>query len=339
MVYILMDSCVWLDLAKDDKKKSLLDVIHALKENKKIELIIPQIVRDEFNKNKDRVAEEGVRSLKAAIRRAGDAIHLVGNPRKKKSVFGELRDVELKVARMGESALESLNLVEDLFTKETIIPTSSTSLVKAAQRGVEKKAPFHRSKNSTSDAVLIESYGECIEQHNKPKDRFLFITHNKNDFSDPKDDRLPHADLASFFSDNKSGYSINLAASLKKIAPRLVTRTMMEAEFEFIPRTYGEIRKAEDELEAKIWYDRHQQWLQNIQAGRHKIVETSEYKKDPSTTPRYIYEGARKAAQEFEQEFGREKLGPWTKFEWGMINGKLSALRWVIGEDWDNLHT
>ena len=26
-------------------------------------------------------------------------------------------------------------------------------------------------------------------------------------------------------------------------------------------------------------------------------------------------------------------------FEWGMWNGKLSTLRWVLGEDWDFLDT
>jgi hypothetical protein len=57
------------------------------------------------------------------------------------------------------------------------------------------------------------------------------------------------------------------------------------------------------------------------------------------TVQRNIWEGALAAAKRVEKEFGKENLGPWTDFEWGMINGKLSALNWVMGEEWDMLDT
>ena len=30
---------------------------------------------------------------------------------------------------------------------------------------------------------------------------------------------------------------------------------------------------------------------------------------------------------------------PQTDFEWGMVNGKLSAIRWMLGDEWDMLDT
>ena len=41
----------------------------------------------------------------------------------------------------------------------------------------------------------------------------------------------------------------------------------------------------------------------------------------------------------YSSRYGPEGLGPYDAFEWGMINGKLSALRWVLGDEWDMLDT
>jgi hypothetical protein len=63
--------------------------------------------------------------------------------------------------------------------------------------------------------------------------------------------------------------------------------------------------------------------------------------KDHATRPvqRDVWERALKAARRVEKKRGKKNLGPWSDLEWGMINGKLSALRWVLGDDWDMLDT
>ena len=73
-----------------------------------------------------------------------------------------------------------------------------------------------------------------------------------------------------------------------------------------------------------------------------KLIDDHEERgKDPFGLRIYrgVWEGAEKSARRVEQKYGLEELGPWDDFEWGMINGKLSALRWLLGDEWDMLDT
>ncbi len=88
-------------------------------------------------------------------------------------------------------------------------------------------------------------------------------------------------------------------------------------------RSLQEVQTAEQEFFDRVWYDRHQ--LLN--------------ERSRDDTPIEILEGAMKGAAEIEATYGKENLGPYEDFESGMINGKLSALRWVLGDDWDFLDT
>jgi len=83
-------------------------------------------------------------------------------------------------------------------------------------------------------------------------------------------------------------------------------------------RTRDDIGAAAEEFCDKVWYNRQQ-----LLYDRRQIRRT-----DGEDVARCI-----------EDKYGKANLGPYDDFEWGMINGKLSALRWVLGDEWDMLDT
>jgi hypothetical protein len=102
-------------------------------------------------------------------------------------------------------------------------------------------------------------------------------------------------------------------------------------EYNLLPhktRPITKIIEAEQEFMDVIWYDRKLVLQQNLREGKETI--TPEIKK-----------GMLAAMRVAEKKYGKKKLREYyhDDFGWGMINGKLSALRWVLGEDWDMLDT
>jgi hypothetical protein len=151
--------------------------------------------------------------------------------------------------------------------------------------------------------------------------------------------KLPHPDIANLFSARKSRYFIQLGEALSLVKSHITQGWLFEP-YEQQIRSVSDITDATDELITKIWYDRHQVSRQKIASGKEKIVDKLPdvpWPKRKNLIQRNIWEGALRSAAKVERRFGKDNLGPWSKFEWGMMNGKVSALRWVLGDEWDML--
>jgi len=334
---------VWLDLAKDYQQQTILTALEELIQQGDIELILPRTVVDEFARNKVRIIEESSRSLSSTLKRVKEVVEKFGDPRQKRIVLSQLNDVDHRLPTLGEAAVDTVSRIEKLFASTPIIEISDAVKLRAAQRAIDKRAPFHRQRNGIDDAILIEVYTDVVGAKATARSRFAFITHNTKDFSHPNaSNKLSHPDIAVCFSRVRSLYFITLGEALRRIKPKQFNNLMIELKWVEEPRRLTEIVEAIDEFVTKVWYNRHQVAREKIEEGIIKIVEKETFPiKNHETRPiqRDVWEGALKAAAKVEKRFGLENLGPWDDFEWGMLNGKLSALRWVLGDEWDMLDT
>ncbi len=88
-------------------------------------------------------------------------------------------------------------------------------------------------------------------------------------------------------------------------------------------RSVRQIIKVEDELYERLWY------------GRSGSVEFMRKRGDPENVIQQVIQ----AQREMEKKYGKESLMESVRDEWswGFLSGKVSAIRWVLGDDWDDL--
>lgn len=340
---LLIDTSVWLDLTKDPRHLPLLDVLFAMTEADEVDLILPQIILDEFARNRDRVMASSRASLSSHFKRVKDAIVQFAPEEGRNEVLKQLNEIDHRIATGGEAVNEAVDLIEKLFTTAEPISVSDSVKARAADRAIAKSAPFHRQMNSIGDAIIIETYIDALADRDGD-DVLAFVTHNIHDFSQKgADTRLPHPDLVDIFDETHSRYSTNLGALLNDYASDLIEEVTFDREYSQESRSLSELLEAEHKLMMQVWYNRKWNIIARVESGKEKRVPKEVWE---AATPEgrqamivdTIWDGMLASMRRTEEEFPGE-VGPWDDFEWGMINGKLSALRWVLGDEWDMLDT
>lgn len=335
MHLLMLDTCVWFELSSKKSDLPILATIEYLVEQESIKLLIPNLVKDEYERNKDRVANQTRQRLTQECKLVSDIVESFGGVNKQEAI-NVINDVKHRLPILSEANYMTIDRVEALFKNSLDVNVSDSAKIKAANRAILKYAPFHKSKNSMADAVLVETFDEFRRENLNEYESFRFVTLNHIDFSD-NDHRKSHPDLSDIFGQKSALFFITLNAALGDLVDPEEVEFEAGNGWEEETRGLFEILESMDELTDKIWYNRHCNRVHGIETGKITLI--------PDGTERYgndvihegIWAGALAAAKKVEEKF--EDTGPWDDFEWGMINGKLSALRWVLGDEWDNLDT
>lgn len=249
-----------------------------------------------------------------------------GDPRKKSTVLSQHNDVDYRLPTLGSAAVDTVGRIEKLFADTAVVEISDLVKLRAAQRAIEKRAPFHRQRNGIDDAVLIEVYADAVTAQAAPGSRFGFVTHNIKDFNHPNaNNKLPPPISRHVSRGVRPLYFISLGEALRRIRPEQLADLMIEQEWIEEPRRLPEILNSIDELTTKVWYNRHKNLAWSIQRGRHKLVTRAEWDAKWRRFRGYgqthaidtVWKGALKAAKKAERKLGKDNCGPWDDFEWG----------------------
>ncbi|WP_320196002.1 PIN domain-containing protein [Agrobacterium rosae] len=280
MIRLLIDTSVWLDLAKDYRHLPILDALLVMKNAGELDLILPKIIIEEFERNRERVIAESKRSLSSHFKLVREAMVKFAPEDGRNATLQQLNEVDHRIATGGEAVNDAMDMIETLFSSTAQIELTDVLKLRAADRAIKKVAPFHRQRNGIDDAILIETYIDAIAARQEPDDVFCFVTHNIHDFSERGGDtRLPHPDLAQLFDGSSSRYVTSLGPLLNEYAEDLLEEVRFDREYNHESQRLSDLLEAERMLTQQVWYNRKWVLIDRVEKERLKLVKKEEWDK------------------------------------------------------------
>jgi PIN domain len=147
----LIDTCVWLDVAKDYRHQQTLRALEQMIKADEVTLVVPRQTVDEFAYNKERIVRDSGKSLSSTFKRVKEAVRQLGHDEGKANALASLDDVDHRITILSDAVNDTVQKIEAIFGHAEITGTSEAVLLCAGRRALERKAPFHKEKNSIGE--------------------------------------------------------------------------------------------------------------------------------------------------------------------------------------------
>ena len=243
----MLDTCVWIDLAKAGNGEKLLNILERFIQEDEVSILLPETVQAEFLKNEDRIIKGELKAVTHHFKRVRELAFYHGDKEIKENFISGLNNLEHRIPIMGDIISYSIDRIHEIFSSAGTLNITEKIKLKAAERAIDKKAPFHLSKNSMGDSLIIETFREYKIQNQN--DRVFFITYNKNDFSLMHGDKnKPHEDLEEIFNSERSQYFIDVLAALREVNSTMLDELIYEYDWQPEIRGITEIWGMQKEL-------------------------------------------------------------------------------------------
>lgn len=233
MKYLLLDTNIYVDMIiTRDKAHNphLFENFLKLLNSDKIKLIVPSVIKTEtFRHINDEINNIGidVKNLSSNIKnlhwinKAEELDKFNKDLSKLKDGVKSLRTEFDKNSDSYEKHYKSL--FDKIFTNKNSITVNENMdiILKAKQREIHKKRPYHyrENKDSVADAIIAETLINIGDIIKLDKDDIIyFVSKNKKDFSEEKNENILHKDIMNDIKEKSVfkniEYRLNLSATL-----------------------------------------------------------------------------------------------------------------------------
>ena len=235
--YICLDTCTWIYLANGQEPVKFLDDIENLIKLDVVQIILPEIVRQEWDRNKVQAGSHLTKSF-LQIKNEISNVSTILDRIETKPLFSflsdddtidakvELTDISNKINTHKERLLakveNNIAKIEHIFSNSStiIVYHSDDIILQAGEIALNKKAPIHQ-KNGFADAVILLTFLDYIKSNSLPNS--YFISYNTSDFCKTDNKKhLLHPDLEPIFATVNCRFFDIVGKALQEIDPKLV---------------------------------------------------------------------------------------------------------------------